>query len=415
MKIADLMAIIIIFIVGFKIIQMVKNKIFKEKIKKYMIILVVVFCIYIVLKKYILPIEVIQTFLNIELDTSEVISMCALIFTLFSYTEKSVKEQKDNLKKQDMDTFFKLLELLSKKAQEIEEREFKNFINSIKEKLSKERVFEVHKAYFLSKVLKKQESKIKILLKSNENNDNIEKGELLNIEKKLNELIESDNFETMFKLINSPNFKNFVGVETTERRKGFFSFKEMSILESIGILSVISEEYSDELIQKSPITYRHAYNIINRTFDSNKNGDFFRVLHRAVKIIKTSEIENKSKFYGIIRAVLPDYLLVYVYYNSVFTEKGLGLGLQLNETSFFGEADDFFFKDNRKDNGILDFTQHIPKNYLIFKRQDPQLMIRIFSKKNKYKDIQELQEAYELIFDSRDIQFKKSFNTKEIN
>lgn len=409
MKIRDLLMIIIIFIVVFKIIQFIKNKASKEKIIKTAILFVVLsFIIYIVLTKNILPgnfIQSIQTVLETELKTTEIISMCALIFTLFSYAEKNTQEQKNNLKKQDMDTFFKLLEILSKKSQEIKESECKEFINSIKRKLTNERTFEVHKAFLLSKVLKKQELKINKQFKHKH----------LDIKAKMDNLISSDNFETMFKFMNSPNFKTIVGVETSEKRKKFFLQEEMEILEEIGVLSIICENYSNELIHKSPITYKHAYNVINRTFDSNRNGDFFRVLHRAIKIIKYSEIENKSKFYGIIRAVLPDYLLVYIYYNSVFTEKGLGLGFQLNGTSFFGEKDDFFFKDDRKEDGILNFTQHIPKDYLIFKRQDPQIMIKIFSEKNKYKNIEELQNAYESVLDTRRIQFKNSFKTKEIN
>jgi len=410
MKISVLIISIITFFCLFKLLQFIKNNISKKTIKITIVAVIVVILLVIGIafvknnssENFI---KVIKSFLNKNLKPSEVISMCALIFTLFSYSEKNIKEQKDSLKKQDMDTFFKLLEILSKKSQEIPESECKEFINGIKIKLNQERTFQVHKAYLLNKVLKEHQALINEKFQNNH----------FDIKKKMDTLINSDNFETMFKLMNSPNFKSIVDVETSEKRRTyFFSNEEMQTLNSIGVLSIISDNYSNELIQKSPITYKHAYNIINRSFDNNKNGDFFRVLHRAIKIIKSSEIENKSKFYGIIRAVLPDYLLIYIYYNSVFTEKGLGLGLQLSGTSFFGEKDDFFFKDDSKKDGILDFTQHIPKNYLIFKRQDPQIMIKIFSKKN-YESIKDLQSAYESVLDSTKIQYNKSFNVKEIN
>jgi len=146
----------------------------------------------------------------------------------------------------------------------------------------------------------------------------------------------------------------------------------------------------------------------------DNNGDFFRLFHRAIKMINDSNIKDKDKYYGILRAMLPDYLVIYIYYNCVYTSRGLGLGVQLIGTSFFGDENDFTFHDK---GDLPKFTQHIPIKYLVFKRQDPKVMIKLFSQKrreNGYsKDM--LKKDSSIIFSEIDIQFRKSFDKSKIS
>lgn len=92
---------------------------------------------------------------------------------------------------------------------------------------------------------------------------------------------------------------------------------------------------------------------------------------------------------------------------------GLGLGVQLIGTSFFGDENDFTFNEK---GDLPKFTQHIPIKYLVFKRQDPKIMIELFSLKKRddgYSKAQ-LKEDASIVFSKTDIQFRKSFDKIQI-
>lgn len=78
----------------------------------------------------------------------------------------------------------------------------------------------------------------------------------------------------------------------------------------------------------------------------------------------------------------------------MFSDKGLGLGLQLVGTSFFGDRDDVIYNKHN----VAIFSQHMPTNLLIFKRQDLKIINDIFSDENSIEDISSLKESASVTF-----------------
>jgi hypothetical protein len=89
--------------------------------------------------------------------------------------------------------------------------------------------------------------------------------------------------------------------------------------------------------------------IINRQFDSvyHELSSYFKVLHRILKNLneklETRVITKKIYFnyIGILRAQISSEELVIILVNSLYAQRGLGLGIELVGSDFFGNERDF--------------------------------------------------------------------------
>lgn len=103
----------------------------------------------------------------------------------------------------------------------------------------------------------------------------------------------------------------------------FLDIEKNDVLKVTSIDNMIKSVYALEEIKAS------INSIYNKYYP--ELGHFFRHTHRIVKLINKYYPDNKAKrneFLGILRAYYSEELLLILYYNSTFTDKGLGLGLQ---------------------------------------------------------------------------------------
>lgn len=350
-----------------------------------------------------------STFYKLKLKSSDVIALSALSFTLFTSIRNNLNDKKRREEDIIASTFFQLQDIIVERSKSITEEYTLTLINQIKNSFTskdKTNLIFAHNTYKLMTILKDEQSKIYLAEIKNTNTD------LFN---RLNILIAEDNKERFYCFLLNKHIKKSLNVNAPIQRKKTFelTYEEFSIFKNSNFFKYIKKKYNETNFLKESITYEHAFDIVNNILSSQtniKNSDFFRILHRAIKLINDSNIEDKDKYYGILRASLPDYLLIYTYYNSLFSDKGLGLGLQLVGTSFFGDRDDVIYNKHN----VAIFSQHMPTNLLIFKRQDLKVINDIFSDENSIEDISSLKESASVTFQKNSTQSVKSFNHKPI-
>lgn len=108
-------------------------------------------------------------------------------------------------------------------------------------------------------------------------------------------------------------------------------------------------------IHKKEKGYRVEY-IINDQFDSvyYEVSSYFKVLHRIIKNLnkkleeKIIDEELYLNYIGILRAQIDSEELVMILVNSIYTYRGLGLGIELVGTDFFGDKRDFELEQHFK-------------------------------------------------------------------
>lgn len=140
--------------------------------------------------------------------------------------------------------------------------------------------------------------------------------------------------------------------------------------------------------------YDDTYNIIfdydviskvcNNAFDNHYHdiGHFFRNSYRIVKFINEqykNDEENKKKFLGILRSQYSENTLLAIYYNSAFTDKGMGYGKELIGLDFFGT--------------VKDLEGHQPIHFrhsnLVKSGSDIDLMLKVFCNGSSAQKINE--------------------------
>lgn len=180
---------------------------------------------------------------------------------------------------------------------------------------------------------------------------------------------------------------------------GFFNFKENSfvskfpqydkvkIIESSyftkmeggncffnNILNSFRSRVLDE-VEKNP-DFEDTSKLIDSIFSDNYGsvGHFFRNSHRIVKTINEiyggkHKVEEKNKYLGLLRSYYSEDIILAVYYNSVYTNKGLGYAIQLFGSDFFGNEDDLKTKAN---------LQHFRLEKLLHEQKDLAIMRKLF-------------------------------------
>lgn len=144
--------------------------------------------------------------------------------------------------------------------------------------------------------------------------------------------------------------------------------------------------------------YNDVFRIINSIFEKSytETGHFFRHTHRIIKMI--NEIKNdkvKKNFLGILRAQYSENIILAIYFNSVFTEKGIGLGFQLINSDFFVDKNDI-------DSDNLNI--HANFKNLYFKDKHKQIIKSFFVKRDQNNinklELKEFKNSLEKTFNS---------------
>lgn len=123
--------------------------------------------------------------------------------------------------------------------------------------------------------------------------------------------------------------------------------------------------------------YDNFFTICTKEFKKQYNtiGHFYRHVHRIIKIINETDTTleiDKNKFLGILRAQLSEKVLISIYYNCVYTERGYGMGKQLVGTDFFGTLSDFKARE----------PIHFSKEFLLVENKDISILKDIFTKES---------------------------------
>lgn len=113
---------------------------------------------------------------------------------------------------------------------------------------------------------------------------------------------------------------------------------------------------------------------MEKAFDDNYKelGHFFRNSYRIVKFINQNsknDLNFKKTYLGLLRSYYSENVLLAIYYNSVFTRKGLGYARELVLSDFFGDKDDL-------DDGN---PNHIRKDKLYFGDKDLRTIEKLFT------------------------------------
>ena len=117
----------------------------------------------------------------------------------------------------------------------------------------------------------------------------------------------------------------------------------------------------------------------NKVFDDQyaEVGHFFRNSYRIVKLINVyykDDLELRKNYLGILRSQYSENVILAIYYNCVFTDKGLGYANQLLGTDFFGDK-----KDLAYDNPI-----HFRTEKLIFNEKDLKTIKKLFTVESEF-------------------------------
>lgn len=194
-------------------------------------------------------------------------------------------------------------------------------------------------------------------------------------------------------------------------------YKNLYILPAKSKKNILDDDFtgylfSHDMIYRDMIhKYVFEWNVLNGTstfkemsvgienYFYKSEGDinqFFRSFHRVVKFINdTSTITSKKKknYFGILRSQLSEELMLILYYNCVYTSKGLGLCKLLIGSDFFGDENDFKYYISPNDKSSkMNFSeaQHFSENTFLLPDKDIFIIINLFTKKLPKSEIDTL-------------------------
>lgn len=134
--------------------------------------------------------------------------------------------------------------------------------------------------------------------------------------------------------------------------------------------NIESLDMTRDKILKFEISVKNSFNQIRISYQDyySELGTYFRILHRLIKIIndryenKVINEDERNMYIGILRAQLSAEELVVVLVNSIETDRGVGLGVELIGNSFFGDAIDI-----EKDQHFIcpKFYKRLVKKYFV--------------------------------------------------
>ncbi|TKI80732.1 putative phage abortive infection protein [Bacillus mycoides] len=189
----------------------------------------------------------------------------------------------------------------------------------------------------------------------------------------------------------------------------------------------IKHEYAyKQRVLTHPVQYKEMRIVCDTIFDKyyHELGHFFRNTHRIIKIINSNfeySDRRKSEYIGILRAQLSEEILLIIFYNAIYSRRGIGLGRELIGNNFFGNDKDFPYYVNSNDPKArknFQEPQHFRFYSIILPAMDIEIMSTILTTQRK-KKVQKLRkefsdenliEEFERIYnDNISENFKKSF------
>ncbi|QBP90258.1 hypothetical protein E1A90_01710 (plasmid) [Bacillus mycoides] len=186
------------------------------------------------------------------------------------------------------------------------------------------------------------------------------------------------------------------------KQKIFRDSFTMLLDENTDFYKKIKHEYAHtDRVLTSPVQYQEMRIACNTIFNKyyHELGHFFRNTHRIIKVINDRFDYNdkkKSEFIGILRAQLSEEILLTLFYNAVYSNRGIGLARELIGNNFFGNEKDFPYYVNNNDpkaNRNYQEPQHFRKSSAILPSMDIEIMATIFSSQQK-KEVREYRLKY---------------------
>lgn len=179
--------------------------------------------------------------------------------------------------------------------------------------------------------------------------------------------------------IREPHSHFFNSLDEASRNRTLTSNFHKILTDESNFLDILSHFIHNPEVQRimqtsfHTLTYEEIKPIMEGQFEHSYNqlGHFFRNSYRVVKTINSfsqDDLEFKKTFLGILRSYYSENVLIAIYYNSIFTEKGLGYARELALSDFFGDKQDL-----ENDQPI-----HFRKENLYFNEKDLRTIKKIF-------------------------------------
>lgn len=220
-----------------------------------------------------------------------------------------------------------------------------------------------------------------------------------------------------FGVLNSENYYEFN--ESWDRYLLKGNFITSSLMKRHFFDDIIQKNAAEEIMNQ-PVSFAEMTEVCSAIFDKNyeKLGHFFRTTHRIIKLINNSfdgNMDLKKEYFGILRAQLPDEVLQTIFYNSVYYKKGYGMGLQLVNSNFFGDKDDFEIETTNDKIKLYKDSQHIYIKNIILCSSDCQIIFDFFTSsidRVKINNSEVFKEKLEKSFESNQVDsYSKSLNS----
>jgi len=170
------------------------------------------------------------------------------------------------------------------------------------------------------------------------------------------------------------------------KRHGFYS---NSILkENRNIIADLILQNSKHNFSSDKIHYDDIFRVCNVFFEEKyeKLGHFFRTTHRTLKLINQYFFDDEDEYkmqIGLLRAQIPNSVAILLYYNAFYTEKGRGMGRELLSSNFFGDVEDFKFKEFEENYYTVVKSQHFHNKGKFLSNQDAYVAYLLFTTNKK--------------------------------
>ena len=225
------------------------------------------------------------------------------------------------------------------------------------------------------------------IIKSNDYKQNV-----INDFNKLKKITTKDNHESITRLfisyyLEKDTYKNKFKELSQSHTNKAFSQEFVNLLKTENNFFDLLNEFIDQKEDNifNSLNYDSICSTCNKLFNEAYKdvGHFFRNSYRVMKLINEFYKKDpiaKNTYQGILRSQYGENIILAIYYNSVFTNNGLGYARELLGSDFFGNENDL----------KLDEPNHFRKEKLLFSEQDLKLIKKLFLSNALQKDYQDL-------------------------
>ncbi|GIQ94160.1 putative phage abortive infection protein [Lactiplantibacillus plantarum] len=93
-------------------------------------------------------------------------------------------------------------------------------------------------------------------------------------------------------------------------------------------------------IEMDEVLTEERENLVKNSIDFTRYGQFFRTIHRIVKLLLDRSTEEQQKYIGILRTQLSEAQLVLLYYNAEYTQRGKKFKENVNNMDLWGDKEE---------------------------------------------------------------------------